>query len=55
VAYGLGGERQRQQVIEVAPGGAVTQVFAVQLYLVQVEKSAGLLQQRAVQWVRATQ
>ncbi len=39
----------------MAAGGAVAQVFAVQLHLVQVEKRAGLRQQGTVQRVRPSQ
>jgi len=52
---GLGGERQRQQVVDMAAGGAVAQVFAVQLHLVQVEEGTGLCQQGAVQRIRTSQ
>ena len=52
---GLGGERQWQQVVDMATGGAVAQVFAVQLHLVQVEEGTGLCQQGAIQWIRTAQ
>ena len=55
VLHGFTGERQRQQVVDVATGSAVAQVLAVQLHLVQVEEGAGLCQQGAVQRVRAAQ
>ena len=55
VAHGLGGERDRHQVVEVAVAGAIAQVLAVQRHPVAVEEAPGAGQEGLVQRFQATQ